>query len=57
MKELYIAPELEILGFMAEERLANGEDPGETLDFDSLVSNNTPVVFDEKTDIDLGWGW
>lgn len=51
MKELYIAPELELLCLAAEERLAT-EVSG--LDFDSLMVNVNPgVSADANIDIDV----
>ena len=51
MKELYIAPELEIMGFMAEERLAAEGD--QTVEFTSLISSNEPVTPNDW-DISIG---
>lgn len=52
MKELYIAPELEIMGFMAEEKLA-----AQNVDMDELIAAGQGVSADANVDIDLPLGW
>ena len=52
MKELYIAPELEIMGFMAEEKLADQE-----IDMNELIAAGQGVSGDPNVDIDLPLGW
>ena len=59
--ELYIAPELELIGLTAEENLAN-DVPDETIDFDSLMNgaNSGNAVKPSDADIDvplIGLGW
>ena len=48
MKELYIAPELELLSLTPAERLANNE-----LEMDQLLESNDAVSVDPKIDIDV----
>ena len=47
MKELYIAPELEIMGFMAEEELAA------ELTMEEILAKGSGVSADPNVDIDL----
>lgn len=54
MKELYIAPELEIMGFMAEEGLATNAGDQE-IEFSKLISANDPVTPNDW-DINIGLG-
>lgn len=52
MKELYIAPELELLCFAAEERLASGDD-GFDVEFSGLLQDAGGVSANPNIDIDI----
>lgn len=51
MKELYIAPELELLALAPTEGIANDE-PGDVIDFDAVLGAGEKVII-SNTDTDL----